>query len=78
LVLGHAGLDLGEVDIHEHVAMPIDLRAAAGKCGGKERCRKAGTKRPFRPYADRLVPMHRDLTLDEPRANASGKTVPTN
>jgi hypothetical protein len=78
LVLGHAGLDLAEVDIHEHVAMPIDLGAAAGKRGAKERCRKAGTNRPFRPYADRIVLMHRDLTLDEPRANASGKTVPAN
>jgi hypothetical protein len=29
--------------------VPIDLGAAAGKSGGKERCRKAGTKRPFRP-----------------------------
>ena len=37
LILGHAGLDLVEVDIDEDVAVPVDLGTAASKRRGNEK-----------------------------------------
>jgi hypothetical protein len=61
LVLRHAGLNLGEVDIHEDMAMVVDLDAATSKQRGKQPNREARKARKSRPENDRLAPNHREI-----------------